>query len=97
MLKYLITPNTNRFYADGIKVSRPLEWNLLSRRAKEETAMIAWIQIILGLLIGGAGFHRIVENPLQGSCALFLAGFLFLTGFEKRLFGKPTQSGMESN
>ncbi len=62
--------------------------------------MLAWVQIGLGLLIGGAGFHSIGENPLQGSCALFLAGFLIMSGFEKRLaarLGEPvTESDHES-
>ena len=43
------------------------------------------IQIILGVIIGGAGFHQIAENPVQGISALFLAGFLVMTGLEKRL------------
>lgn len=59
--------------------------------------MLAWIQIGLGLLIGGIGFHAIGENPLQGSCALFLAGFLFMSGFEKRLAGKQGEPVIESD
>lgn len=59
--------------------------------------MIAWIQIAFGLLIGGAGFQRIAENPLQGSCALFIAGFLIMAGFEKRLSGNSGEPVMESD
>ncbi len=42
------------------------------------------IQIVSGLLIGGAGFHQIAVHPVQGACALFLAGFLIMIGFEKK-------------
>ncbi len=43
------------------------------------------IQIVAGLVIGCAGFLQIAEHPVQGISALFLAGFLIMTGFEKRL------------
>jgi hypothetical protein len=43
------------------------------------------IQIVSGLVIGCAGFHLIAEHPIQGICALFLAGFLVMIGFEKKL------------
>ncbi|MFZ0931182.1 MAG: hypothetical protein WAN11_21430 [Syntrophobacteraceae bacterium] len=43
------------------------------------------IHIISGFVIGGAGFHQIAEHPVQGICALALAGFLVMTGFEKKL------------
>ncbi len=43
------------------------------------------IQIVSGFVIGCAGFHQIAEHPLQGICALFLAGFLVMIGFEKKL------------
>ncbi|MFZ2447394.1 MAG: hypothetical protein WAW37_13640 [Syntrophobacteraceae bacterium] len=57
--------------------------------------MIAWIEITLGLLIGGVGFNHIAENPLPGCCALLIAGFLIMTGFEKRLFRKAAESDVE--
>jgi sulfite exporter TauE/SafE len=47
--------------------------------------MTGIIQIALGLVIGGAGFHQIAANPIQGVCALFLAGFLIMIGLEKRM------------
>jgi hypothetical protein len=59
--------------------------------------MIVYIQIILGLLVGGAGFRQIAENPLQGVCALFLAGFLIMIGFEKLLFRGAQKPEVESN
>ena len=43
------------------------------------------IQIVSGLVIGLAGFHQIAEHPVQGISALFLAGFLIMIGFEKKL------------
>ncbi len=43
------------------------------------------IKIVSGLVIGLAGFHQIAQHPVQGISALFLAGFLVMIGFEKRL------------
>ena len=43
------------------------------------------IQIVSGLVIGGAGFHQIAFHPVPGICALLLAGFLIMTGFENKL------------
>lgn len=57
--------------------------------------MLALIRMGLGLIIGGAGFLWIVESPLQGCCALFLAGFLVMTGLEKHLTGKTAETGAE--
>jgi hypothetical protein len=48
------------------------------------------IYITSGLVIGGAGFYQIAAYPVQGVCALFLAGFLVMIGFEKKL-GKHSQ------
>ena len=47
--------------------------------------MTGIIQIVSGFIIGGAGFHQIAEHPVQGICALLLAGFLVMIGFEKKL------------
>lgn len=47
--------------------------------------MTCIIQIVVGILIGAAGFHHISENPAPGISALFLAGFLVMTGLEKLL------------
>jgi hypothetical protein len=55
--------------------------------------MRATIQIVSGLAIGGAGFHQIAVHPIQGICALFLAGFLVMTGFEKKLAGRSEETG----
>jgi len=43
------------------------------------------MQIVSGLVIGAAGFHQIAVHPMEGVCALFLAGFMVMIGFEKRL------------
>jgi hypothetical protein len=51
------------------------------------------IQIVSGFVIGGAGFHRIAEHPIQGISALFLAGFLVLIGFEKKLAERSREIG----
>ena len=51
------------------------------------------IQIVSGLIVGGAGFYQIAIHPMQGICALFLAGFLVMTGFEKKLAGRPEETG----
>ena len=59
--------------------------------------MTAWIQITLGLLIGGAGFNHIAESPLPGCCALLVAGFLMMTGFEKWFLRKAAESEAESH
>jgi hypothetical protein len=45
--------------------------------------MTGIIRIVSGLVIGGAGFHQIAMHPMQGACALFLAGFLVMIGFER--------------
>ncbi|MGC9965763.1 MAG: hypothetical protein ABSE08_10190 [Syntrophobacteraceae bacterium] len=50
-------------------------------------------QIVSGLVIGGAGFHQIAIHPIQGICALFLAGFLVMTGFEKKLGEEHEETG----
>ncbi|SPF49084.1 hypothetical protein SBDP1_780002 [Syntrophobacter sp. SbD1] len=50
------------------------------------------IQIVSGLVIGGAGFHQISVDPIQGACALFLAGFLVMIGFEKKLAARSRDS-----
>ena len=47
--------------------------------------MTGIIQIVSGIAIGGAGFYQISVHPVQGACALLLAGFLVMIGFEKRL------------
>ena len=57
--------------------------------------MTGIIQIVSGLLIGAAGFHQISENPVQGMCALFLAGFLLMTGFEKKILNSRDESDIK--
>ena len=47
--------------------------------------MAGVIRIISGVAIGGAGFDQIGAHPVQGVCALFLAGFLILIGLEQQL------------
>ncbi len=59
--------------------------------------MTGIIQIVSGFIIGGAGFHQISESPIQGMCALFLAGFLIMTGLEKKLIKAAGKSEIESH
>ncbi|MHC1729890.1 MAG: hypothetical protein AB9866_28470 [Syntrophobacteraceae bacterium] len=51
------------------------------------------IHIILGVLIGGAGFRHIAESPVQGISALFVAGYLVLCGLEKWLLRQRQKVG----
>ena len=53
--------------------------------------MTGVIQIVSGLVIGGAGFYQIAVHPVQGISALFLAGFLVMIGFEKKLAGRSRE------
>ena len=65
-----------------------LEHDLLIALGKEKQRradMNGIIQIVSGLVLGGAGFYQISVHPIQGICALFLAGFLIMIGFEKKL------------
>lgn len=57
--------------------------NFALRFGLRRTDMTGIIQIVSGLVIGGAGFHQIAVHPMQGACALFLAGFLVMLGFER--------------
>lgn len=59
--------------------------------------MALYIQIFFGILVGGAGFKQLAENPLEGVSALFLAGLLIMTGFERVLFRNPQKSETEPN
>ncbi len=59
--------------------------------------MREFIQIGLGLLLGTAGFYKICEQPVQGICALFLAGLLVLTGFEKKFLKTDQKSEIQGN
>lgn len=55
--------------------------------------MAGMIQIISGIVIGGAGFDQIGAHPMQAVCALFLAGFLIIIGLEKELSGDSPRTG----
>lgn len=55
--------------------------------------MTGIIHIVSGIVLGGAGFHQITVHPLQGACALLLAGFLVMIGFEKRLADRSREIG----
>jgi hypothetical protein len=69
-------------------------WNgICSPYQAKEADMRGTIQIVSGLIVGGAGFYQIAIHPMQGICALFLAGFLVMTGFEKKLAGRPEETG----
>ncbi len=59
--------------------------------------MTFFIQIIAGVIIGAAGFFKIADSPMQGISALFLAGFLILTGFEKKFLKDHKKSEIELN
>lgn len=47
--------------------------------------MAGMVRIISGIVIGGAAFDQIGTHPVQGVCALFLAGFLIIIGLEKEI------------
>ncbi|MCL5406814.1 MAG: hypothetical protein M1398_08915 [Deltaproteobacteria bacterium] len=47
--------------------------------------MAGTIQIISGIVIGVAAFDQIGAHPVQGVCALCLAGFLIIIGLDKKL------------
>jgi len=51
------------------------------------------IQIVSGIAVGAAGFYQISEHPVQGICALFLAGFLVMSGFDNRLAARTDEPG----
>jgi hypothetical protein len=55
--------------------------------------MRGMIQIVSGIVIGGVGYHQIAVHPIQGICVLFLAGFLVMTGFEKKLGDGHEETG----
>lgn len=65
--------------------------DLMQRRPE----MLALIRMALGLVVGGAGFYWIAENPLHGCCALLLAGFLVMTGLEKHLARKAADTSVD--
>jgi UDP-N-acetylmuramyl pentapeptide phosphotransferase/UDP-N-acetylglucosamine-1-phosphate transferase len=44
--------------------------------------MIISMQIILGFLIGCIGFSQMANNPLTGSSALLLSGFMIMAGID---------------
>jgi hypothetical protein len=55
--------------------------------------MAGMIRIISGIVIGGAGFYQIGAHPVQGVCALFLAGFLIIIGLDQELSGDSRRLG----
>jgi hypothetical protein len=69
------------------------DWNktcsFFSTKGRDDMKGI--IQMVSGIAIGGAGFYQIAEHPIQGICALLLAGFLMMTGFENKLAGRPQE------
>jgi hypothetical protein len=71
----------------GEAESAAMIWNTIcsSFPGKGGDDMSGVIQIVSGLVLGCAGFHQIAEHPIQGISALFLAGFLVMIGFEKKL------------
>lgn len=44
--------------------------------------MFRSLQILFGMIIGFIGFVQIGENPLPGSTALLVGGFLVLSGVD---------------
>jgi hypothetical protein len=55
---------------------------LLEVNPQKELEMIASVQIILGFVVGGLGFLQIANNPLTGSSALLLSGFMIMAGID---------------
>lgn len=45
--------------------------------------MFRSLQILCGMVIGCIGFTQIGENPVQGSTALLVGGFLVLSGVDR--------------
>lgn len=50
---------------------------------EEEHGMFRSLQILCGMVIGCIGFTQIGENPVQGSTALLVGGFLVLSGVDR--------------
>ena len=44
--------------------------------------MMAYVEIVLGLVVAGLGFIEISQGPLAGGCELFVSGLLILTGID---------------
>jgi hypothetical protein len=61
----------------------------------QETYMFAVIEIATGLMVGGVGFIRMADSPVQGCCALLLAGFLLMRRIEKQLVQKKPNPRLE--
>ena len=47
-----------------------------------KAAMNTSLQIALGIVIGFAGLLHVPSNPVVGSCALLIGGFLILQGVD---------------
>lgn len=44
--------------------------------------MMTSLQILLGLVLCGAGLASVAGNPFPGCCAIFLGGVLILAGID---------------
>lgn len=44
--------------------------------------MITMLEMLAGLILGLVGILQIPDNPVLGSCALFVSGLLFLKGID---------------
>jgi hypothetical protein len=88
---YLVQNETSPHPVDYFRPC--LERNLPVSLVRKEGHMRGIIQIVSGLVIGGAGFTQIAAHPIPGICVLFLAGFVMMTGFEKTLSQGREENG----
>ncbi|MCE5334879.1 MAG: hypothetical protein LLG06_09835 [Desulfobacteraceae bacterium] len=58
--------------------------------------MMRIVLFVCGLCVGAVGFLRMAFNPLEGTSALLLAGFLLMRGMEKgpRKEGEKPKAGI---
>ncbi|MGV8074119.1 MAG: hypothetical protein AB2L11_06150 [Syntrophobacteraceae bacterium] len=44
--------------------------------------MLTMVEMLAGLILGFVGVLHVLDNPVLGSCALFVSGLLFLKGID---------------
>lgn len=69
-----VTPKLGNLPWHGACSDSPIE---------EELGMLRSLQILFGMVVGCIGFMQIGENPVQGSTALLVGGFLVLSGVDR--------------
>jgi hypothetical protein len=57
---------------------------MYKRRGEQEEAM-SWLQILLGLIVGLAGFNFLADYPVPGSGLLLVGGFCVLSAVDQML------------